>query len=107
MKFLVDAQLPPGLCRWLEARGHQAEHVFDLGLHRASDAEVANRAEDLGAVLVTKDEDFLTLRLPDRFTLLWVRCGNATNRALAAWLQARWDQVEALLARGERVIELV
>ena len=107
MKFLVYAQLPPGLCRWLKARSHQAEHVFDLGLHCASDAEVARRAEDLGAILVTKDEDFLTLRLPDRFPLLWVRCGNATNRALAAWLEARWEQVEALLTRGERVIELV
>jgi predicted nuclease of predicted toxin-antitoxin system len=27
MKFLVDAQLPPALCGWLEARGHEAEHV--------------------------------------------------------------------------------
>lgn len=107
MKFLVDAQLPPRLCRWLEARGHQAEHVYDLGLHTAIDAEVAAQAESRGAVLVTKDEDFLTLRLPDRFVLVWLRCGNATNRALAIWLEARWEQVEALLARGERVIELV
>jgi predicted nuclease of predicted toxin-antitoxin system len=22
MNFLTDAQLPPALCRWLEARGH-------------------------------------------------------------------------------------
>jgi predicted nuclease of predicted toxin-antitoxin system len=22
MRFLVDAQLPPALCRWLEGRGH-------------------------------------------------------------------------------------
>lgn len=30
MKFLVDAQLPPGLCGWLEDRGHAAVHVGDL-----------------------------------------------------------------------------
>jgi predicted nuclease of predicted toxin-antitoxin system len=38
MKFLVDAQLPPGLCRWLQARGHEAEHV---GAGALADAEIA------------------------------------------------------------------
>jgi predicted nuclease of predicted toxin-antitoxin system len=46
------------------------------------------------------------LRLPDRFAFLWLRCGNVTNAALAQWLEARWDQVEAWLAAGERFIEL-
>ena len=57
-------------------------------------------------MLVTKDEDFLLIRLPDRFALLWLKCGNATNRALTAWLEERWSRVEELLAAGERVIEL-
>ncbi|HEX8667926.1 MAG TPA: DUF5615 family PIN-like protein [Allosphingosinicella sp.] len=106
MKFLVDAQLPPELCRWLEARGHEAVHVFDLGMAGASDADVAGRAEADGAVLVSKDEDFLLLRLPDRFTFLWLRCGNASNRRLAVWLEERWEQVEGLLQSGERLIEV-
>lgn len=106
MKFLVDAQLPPGLCRWLEARGHQAKHVHDLGLGAASDVEIARRAEADGAILISKDEDFLTLRLPRRFALLWLRCGNATNRALAAWLDQRWESVERLLSDGELLIEV-
>ena len=29
MLFLVDAQLPPALARWLAAKGHQALHVAD------------------------------------------------------------------------------
>jgi len=32
MRFLVDAQLPPALARTLEAGGHEAEHVADIGL---------------------------------------------------------------------------
>ena len=28
MRFLVDAQLPPALARWLAQEGHEAEHVF-------------------------------------------------------------------------------
>lgn len=106
MNFLVDAQLPPGLCRWLVARGHAAVHVTQRD-DALTDAEIAEWAETEGLVLVSKDEDFLTIRLPHRFAFLWLRCGNATNRALREWLEARWERVEALLESGERLIELV
>lgn len=106
MNFLIDAQLPPALCGWLRERGHQAVHVFEIGMVAASDIEIAARAEADGAVLVSKDEDFVTLRLPDRFAFVWLRCGNATNRALVGWLEARWEQVEGLLESGERFVEV-
>lgn len=103
MKFLVDAQLPPALCNWLRARGHDAEHV---GREAVADAEIAQMAEEGSAILISKDEDFCRLRLPDRFALLWLRCGNVTNPALEQWLEARWEQVERWLSEGERLIEL-
>ena len=103
MKFLIDAQLPPGLCSWLQARGHEAGHV---GAGAVPDEEIASRAEAAGAILISKDGDFRTLRLPDRFALLWLRCGNVSNAALAEWLEARWEQVEAWLEAGERFIEV-
>jgi len=106
MKFLIDAQLPPALCLWLRERGHEAVHVRDIGLLDASDLKIAARAEAAGEVLISKDEDFIVLRLPDRFILLWLRCGNATNRALTAWLVPRWLEIEALLERGERLVEV-
>lgn len=53
-----------------------------------------------------KDEDFVTPRLPDRYALLWRRCGNATNRALIVWLETRWEQIAALLEQGERFVEV-
>ena len=106
MKFLIDAQLPPALAGWLPDLGHEAEHVFDIGMVGAPDAEIAAHAEKSGAVLITKDEDFTALRLPDRFALLWLRCGNATSRALFAWLEPRWSEIERLLSDGERVVEV-
>ena len=106
MKFLIDAQLPPALARWLTARGHHATHVVDMGLVAAADTLIATRVEQGGAVLVSKDEDFVLLRLPDRFTLLWLRVGNVTNRALLAWLEPRWSVVERMLEAGERFIEV-
>jgi len=106
MRFLIDAQLPPGFARWFAGRGHEAIHVAEAGLLAASDDEIARRAEVEEEVLVSKDEDFVVLRLPDRFALLWLRCGNTTNRALAAWMDERWERVETLLAQGERLVEL-
>lgn len=44
--------------------------IADVGLVGATDAEIAVRAERSAAVLVTKDEDFTAIRLPDRFALL-------------------------------------
>lgn len=106
MNFLVDAQLPPALCRWLQARGHGARHVHALGLGAAPDADIAAFAEAEDLVLITKDDDFLRLRLPDRFAVLWLRCGNTTNVTLAAWLDPRWSQIETLLQSGERLVEV-
>jgi predicted nuclease of predicted toxin-antitoxin system len=107
MNFLIDAQLSPALADWLRNRRHEAEHVAEIGLLASTDAAIADHAEAANAVLATKDEDFVALRLPDRFVLLWLRCGNATNRALFAWLEPRWDEIERLLSEGERFIEVL
>lgn len=106
MKFLVDAQLPPGLCRWLEARGHSAVHVVEVMSGETPDRDVAAYAIANDLILITKDEDFLTRYPPVDYRLVWVRIGNATNRALAAWLEARWDGVIDVLAAGERLVEV-
>ncbi|KQT31280.1 hypothetical protein ASG29_15055 [Sphingomonas sp. Leaf412] len=106
MRFLIDAQLPPRLVEWFAARGHEADHVAAMGLIAATDDAIAQAAVDRDAILVTKDEDFVYLRLPDRFVLLWLRVGNATNRALDAWLTMRWTAIEALLGSGERFVEV-
>jgi len=44
MRFLIDAQLPPALARWLSSQGHHAEHVADLGLEAAEDSRVWRHA---------------------------------------------------------------
>ena len=58
MNFLVDAQLPPGLARWLADQGHSAQHVNDVGLAGAEDSVIWNHALGVDAIVVTKDEDF-------------------------------------------------
>lgn len=106
MRFVVDAQLPRGLCRWLSERGHHAVHVNAVWAQPASDRAIAAYAEREGAVVISKDEDFVSLRLPDRFVLIRLRCGNASNRGLTAWLDPQWPEVEARLAAGARFVTL-
>ena len=53
MRFLVDAQVPPALARWLAADGHAAEHVADKGLEAAADAAIWEYALREAAVIIT------------------------------------------------------
>ncbi|WP_375393446.1 DUF5615 family PIN-like protein [uncultured Sphingomonas sp.] len=106
MRFLIDAQLPPALASWLNEQGHEADHVADIGLLAASDVTIALHVKATGSILVSKDADFVLLRMPDRFPFVWMRCGDATNRALQAWLATRWSQVIDLLEAGERFVEV-
>ena len=40
MKFLVDAQLPGTLARWLRGRGCDAVHVLEREMSRLDDASI-------------------------------------------------------------------
>jgi predicted nuclease of predicted toxin-antitoxin system len=55
--FVVDQQLPHALCKWLTDRGHEAEHVRNIGLRDARDSVIWRHAVDVGAIVTTKDED--------------------------------------------------
>jgi predicted nuclease of predicted toxin-antitoxin system len=59
MRFLVDAQLPPALARWIAAQGHVAEHVASALAPTEPDAAIVHYAIANGAVIITKDSDFL------------------------------------------------
>ncbi|GAO40411.1 hypothetical protein SCH01S_48_00700 [Sphingomonas changbaiensis NBRC 104936] len=106
MRFLVDAQLPPGLCAWLQEQGFASEHVTETLGGQTPDAAIVGYAERHGLILVSKDDDFVT-RFPERsYRLLWFRCGNITNRALSAWLAERWEAIVSKLEDGESLIEV-
>ncbi len=83
IRFLIDAQLPPGLVQWLAALGYTAEHVNRIGLGAAGDAAIWRHAAQAGATLVTKDDDFVALaeRDSDGPQVVWIRIGNISNVA--------------------------
>jgi predicted nuclease of predicted toxin-antitoxin system len=108
MLILIDAQLPPGLARWLVGQGHIAEHVFDVGLGRTNDRTVWTRAIADLAVIITKDEDFVVLQQmePEGPAIVWVRFGNTSRKDVIARFDAVLPNVIDGLQRGERLIEL-
>ena len=108
VRFLVDAQLPPLLARYLAEVGHETEHVGDVGLLEASDRDIWAHAIATNAVLITKDEDFVTMRAFNKLgpAVVWVRFGNTTKQELLTRFNATFGGVLAALQSGETVIEL-
>jgi len=109
VRFLIDAQLPPALARWLSARGHEATHVLDHGLLEARDVAIWAEAHRQGAFLISKDEDFVHLRITrtDGPAVIWVRIGNTTRRELLDGFTQLMPAIEAALIKGEQLIEIV
>ena len=109
MKFLVDAQLPPALARFLQERGHDAVHVADVGLRDAEDGTIWQHAIRNEAAVLTKDEDFATRAVwqPQPPAVVWVRVGNCSTRALLAWFEPLLPEILRRLDAGERLVEIV
>ena len=84
MKVWVDAQLSPSLAEWLEATFNvEASAVRDLGPRDAEDETIFYRARAEAAVVPTKDIDFVLLleRLGPPPQVIWLTCGNTSNRS--------------------------
>ena len=108
MKFVIDHQLPPALARFLEARGHVARHVRELGLISSEDAAIWSHALANDEVVVSKDEDFFFLASSPRATarLLWVRTGNCRTGFLLERFHIRLPQIIASFEAGSNIVEL-
>lgn len=108
MRFLVDAQLPVALARWLVSKGHPSEHVADCGLLAADDSRIWKFAAESSLTIVTKDEDFVLKH--DLATggppVVWIRKGNVRNAELLVWFNDALPVLVDALQRGETLIEL-
>ena len=58
MRFLVDMPLSPELALWLVRQGHDAVHALEIGLNRASDTTILERARKEQRVVITADLDY-------------------------------------------------
>lgn len=109
MIIWLDAQLPPSVAAWITATfGIEARAVRDLGLRDAQDSPIFEAARAAGAVVMTKDRDFIEMlqRLGPPPKVLWVTCGNTSNARLREILRGAFPTAAARLEGGENLVEI-
>ena len=109
MILWIDAQLSPALARWLSDTFDVTAHaVRDLGLREAKDLPIFHAAREVGAVIMSKDSDFVLLleRLGPPPQILWVTCGNTSNARLREVLRKSFPEARARLEQGEPLVEI-
>ena len=114
MKLLFDHNLSHKLVGRLADVFPGSEHVRNLDLHRADDAQIWEYAPVNALVIVSKDEDFHQLSFlhgpPPK--VVWVRLGSCTTsdiehlqrRSRADLSQFDADETGAFLIVGEKVL---
>jgi predicted nuclease of predicted toxin-antitoxin system len=106
--FLVDVQLPLDLARFLVSCGYEAQHVAEIGLLSAVDAEIWEHAKSTGAAVLTRDADFAKLSaLQNGPPVVWLRFGNTRKTELQERLAPLLPQIAAALRAGEKLVEIV
>ncbi|NEE01166.1 DUF5615 family PIN-like protein [Phytoactinopolyspora halotolerans] len=96
--FLIDEMFPPAAAELLrESHGHDAVHVFDVGLQAADDAQVAALARAEGRAVVT--ENVVDFSIERDVVLVFVLkrnlpAGGAQAAGLAKILD-RWAQANS------------
>jgi predicted nuclease of predicted toxin-antitoxin system len=107
LKFIIDQQLPPLLAKWLTNEGFDAVHARDILSRDAPDVAIWRTACEMDAVMVSKDEDFVSLFITrGGARLVWVRLGNCDNATLIARVQEAWPGIIERLRFGDGLVEL-
>lgn len=85
-----------------------AKAIRDFGLRDANDEDIFKKAKVAKAIVMTKDIDFKILQ--DRYgsppKIIWLTCGNTSNKRLKEILISYlYDAIE-LLNSGETIVEI-
>lgn len=108
MNFLVDENLSPQLCDYLNAAGDTAEHTYQTVGAGASDEEIFAYATRNDAVIVTADTDFGTLLAQAKTSkpslVLMRELLPLPVTEQGRLLSANLDQVREVLSKGAIVV---
>jgi predicted nuclease of predicted toxin-antitoxin system len=85
--------LSPALARWLQGKGHDAVHAASLGLDRAPDAEILERALEQDRTVITADLDYPRL----------LALSAATGPSLILFRGGDWSEAD-VIARMDQVL---
>ena len=103
-RVLLDQGLPPEAAGLLRGEGWDAVHVREMGMSRAADAQILDRARAEERVCVTLDRDFhahLALTSARQPSVILLRWEGLNSSHLKELLLNVWKQVERDLHRQE------
>jgi predicted nuclease of predicted toxin-antitoxin system len=105
----IDAQISPSIATWMsESFSCRVIVLRDLGLRDANDRDIFFAARNAEAIIMSKDIDFVTLlqKYGAPPQLIWLRCGNTSNKQLKLTLQDHLKTAIRFLASGETIVEI-
>ncbi len=104
MKLLLDQNISRKLLSPLQADFPGSDHVAQVGLETALDAEIWEYARMHDFAIVTQDSDFA-----DRSTLyghppqvVWLRLGNVSTTHMLRMLEQETLSLQTFFAEGEK-----
>ena len=106
MRFLIDAQLPRRLARWLRTEGHDVVHTMDLpDGNRTGDSELNAISVRERRTIITKDEDFVDsfMLRNEPHKLCLIATGNIDNRELESLMRENLERVVSALGEYDFV----
>lgn len=96
MKFIVDAQLPKKLARYLNEIGFDTIHTLDLGNgNQTKDSEIVKISMKEKRVLISKDADFYNIYLQkaEPYKLIYLTVGNISTIKLIQLFSKNLDRI--------------
>lgn len=99
MHFLADMGVDVRVVHWLRSKGHDAVHLRERGMHRASDADIFRVAASEDRIVLTFDLDFSDLAAFSRDEVARVILFRLAN----ARAQNVIDRLGAVLAESHHV----
>jgi predicted nuclease of predicted toxin-antitoxin system len=105
-RVLLDQGLAPRAVALLKADGSDAVHVSEIGLERASDAEILEVARSSGRCCITLDHDFhsnLAFTRAGQPSVVLIRLERMDATRQAAVIQSVWVACESAIAAGAAV----
>ena len=104
--IIPDVHIPPGLALWINANFQlDCYSATYLNLREAEDNEIFMIARAKNAIVITKDDDFVSLLMrhgsPPK--VIWMTCGNTSKNRLKEILELNLLQAIQLLQTTDLV----